>query len=55
MELGKIIEHYFRVKVSEMTDIELHQEIVGQWQATRDFDEDQMNIMMKELERRAHE
>lgn len=52
MELGTIIEHDFRVKVSEMTDIELHQEIAGQWFATRDFDEDQMNIMMKELVKR---
>lgn len=52
MELGTIIEHDFRVKVSEMTDKELHLEIAGQWQATRDFDEEQMNIMMKELVRR---
>lgn len=53
MELGTIIEHDFRVKVSDMTDKELHLEIAGQWQATRDFDEDQMNIMMKELARRS--
>lgn len=53
MKLGTIIEHDFRVKVSDMSDIELHLEIAGQWNATRDFDEDQMNIMMKELVRRA--
>jgi hypothetical protein len=53
MELGTIIEYDFRIKVSEMTDKELHLEIAGQWQATRNFDEDQMNIMMKELARRS--
>ena len=52
-----IIEHDFRMKVYDMTDKELHQEIAGQWFATKDFDEDQMNILIEELSRRnkAHE
>jgi hypothetical protein len=40
--------------VSNMSDKELHQEIVGQWNATgKDFDEDEMNILIEELDRRS--
>jgi len=44
----------FKVYVRNMSDTELHQEIVGQWKATgKDFDEDEMNIMIDELDRRS--
>ena len=52
------IVYEFKVYVRNMSDKELHQEIVGQWNATgRDFDEDEYNILIEELERRskAHE
>jgi putative heme degradation protein len=48
------IVYEFKVYVRNMSDTELHQEIVGQWKATgRDFDEDEMNIMIDELDRRS--
>lgn len=44
----------FIAYLRNMTDRELHQEIVGQWNATgKDFDEDEMNIMIQELDRRS--
>jgi hypothetical protein len=43
----------FKVYVRNMSDKELHQELVGQWNATRDFDEDQYNILIEELDRRS--
>jgi hypothetical protein len=36
-----------------MSDKELHQELVGQWNATRNFDEDEYNILIEELDRRS--
>ena len=48
------IVYEFKVYVRNMSDTELHQEIVGQWKATgKDFDEDEMNIMIDELDRRS--
>jgi len=47
------IVHEFRVYVRNMTDKELHSELVGQWKATREFDEDEYNIMIEELDRRS--
>ena len=43
----------FKVYVRNMSDKELHQEIVGQWNATRNFDEDEYNILIEELDRRS--
>lgn len=48
------IVHEFKVYVRNMSDIELHQEIVGQWNATRNFDEDEFNILIEELDKRAN-
>ena len=48
MDLPFIV-HEFKVYVRNMSDKELHQELVGQWNATRDFDEDEFNILIEEL------
>ena len=48
------IVHEFKVYVRNMSDKELHQEIVGQWNSTRDFDEDEYNILIEELDRRSN-
>jgi hypothetical protein len=51
MDLPFIV-HKFKMEVRNMTDKELHSELVGQWKATRDFDEDEYSIMIEELDRR---
>ena len=46
------IVHEFKVYVRNMSDKELHSELVDQWQATKNFDEDEYNILIEELYRR---
>ncbi len=43
----------FIAYLRNMTDRELHQELVGQWNATKNFDEDEYNLMIMELDRRS--
>ena len=52
MDLPFIV-HEFKVYVRNMSDKELHSELVGQWKATREFDEDEYNILIEELDRRS--
>ena len=47
------IMHEFKMYVRNMSDKELHQELVGQWNATREFDEDEYNILIAELDWRS--
>lgn len=52
MDLPFIV-HEFKVYVRNMSDKELHQEIVSRWKGFGRDDEDEFNIIIEELDRRS--